>query len=207
VLHGPDDVDAAWRDLQPKPLVVESRVDLRRELSIIIARGADGSTRTFDITTNHHVDHILDTTRVPSDLGDAATLHIIDIAETMARDIGLVGIMAIELFEDQDGNILVNEIAPRPHNSGHWTMDACAHSQFDLQIRAVVGMPLPDTRRHSDAVMRNLLGQEGMDEWPKLVAEPWVIAHWYGKAAALPGRKMGHVTTLFPRDSLRCMGC
>jgi 5-(carboxyamino)imidazole ribonucleotide synthase len=106
------------------------------------------------------------------------------------------------MFVDRDGRVLVNEIAPRPHNSGHWTIDACPASQFEMHIRAISGLPLPPAGRHSDAVMKNLVGPEETALWPAILAEPGLIPHLYGKVEARPGRKMGHVTRLFPRGSL-----
>ena len=117
-----------------------------------------------------------------------------------ARD--LVGLLAGEMFVAADGQVLVNEIAPRPHNSGHWTLDACPASQFELHVRAVAGLPLPPATRHSDAVMKNLVGPEEAALWPDILATPGLIPHLYGKAEARSGRKMGHVTRLFPRDAL-----
>jgi 5-(carboxyamino)imidazole ribonucleotide synthase len=111
-------------------------------------------------------------------------------------------LLAVEMFVDRDGRVLVNEIAPRPHNSGHWTIDACPASQFELHIRAIAGLPLPPAVRHSDAVMKNLVGPREAALWPAVLATPGLIPHLYGKAEARPGRKMGHVTRLFPRGSL-----
>jgi len=108
----------------------------------------------------------------------------------------------VEMFVNRDGRVLVNEIAPRPHNSGHWTIDACPASQFELHIRAIAGLPLPPATRHSDAVMKNLVGPEEAALWPTILAAPGLIPHLYGKAEARPGRKMGHVTRLFPKGSL-----
>ncbi len=124
------------------------------------------------------------------------------VARQVAEAVDLVGLLAVEMFLDSSGQVLVNEIAPRPHNSGHWTIDACPASQFELHIRAIAGLPLPAARRHSDAVMKNLIGPEGVALWAAALAEPGLIPHLYGKAEALPGRKMGHVTRLFPRGSL-----
>jgi 5-(carboxyamino)imidazole ribonucleotide synthase len=120
----------------------------------------------------------------------------------MADELDLVGILAVEMFLDNNGRVLVNELAPRPHNSGHWTIDACPASQFEMHIRAIAGLPLPPAARHSDAVMKNLIGPEGMAVWPKAVAGTGLIPHLYGKKDAFPGRKMGHVTRLFPRGAL-----
>ena len=120
----------------------------------------------------------------------------------MAEALDLVGLLAVEMFVDAAGRVLVNEIAPRPHNSGHWTIDACPASQFELHIRSIAGLPLPPAVRHSDAVMRNLVGPEGMALWPGILATPGLIPHLYGKTEARPGRKMGHVTRLFPKGAL-----
>jgi 5-(carboxyamino)imidazole ribonucleotide synthase len=120
----------------------------------------------------------------------------------VADALDLVGLLAVEMFVDRDGWVLVNEIAPRPHNSGHWTIDACPASQFELHIRAIAGLPLPPAARHSDAVMKNLVGPEEAALWPAVLATPGLIPHLYGKDEARPGRKMGHVTRLFPRGSL-----
>ena len=124
------------------------------------------------------------------------------MALRVAERIGLVGLIAVEFFIDSKGQVLANEIAPRPHNSGHWTIDACPASQFDLHIRAVAGLPLPRAIRHSDAVMKNLVGPDDIALWPEIVAAPGLIPHHYGKATARPGRKLGHVTTLFAHGAL-----
>jgi len=123
----------------------------------------------------------------------------------VAVALDLVGIVALEMFLLPDGSLLGNEIAPRPHNSGHWTMDACACGQFEQHIRAVAGLPLGPVSRHADAVMRNLVGPEGLAAWPALVARPDVVAHWYGKAEAKPGRKLGHANRLLEFGSLASM--
>ena len=120
----------------------------------------------------------------------------------MAEALSLEGLLALEMFIDRQGQVLANEMAPRPHNSGHWTIDACPASQFELHIRAVAGLPLPPGRRHSDAVMKNLVGPEDLALWPTILATPGLIPHHYGKAEARPGRKMGHVTVLFPFGAL-----
>ena len=136
------------------------------------------------------------------------------VAWRVAETLELVGLLAVEMFVDRTGRVLVNEIAPRPHNSGHWTIEACPASQFNLHIRAVAGLPLPPGLRHSDAVMKNLIGPEETALWPQIVATPGLSPHLYGKAEARPGRKMGHVTRLFPLDGLpaeaeiaKALGC
>jgi 5-(carboxyamino)imidazole ribonucleotide synthase len=124
------------------------------------------------------------------------------IAREIATGLDLIGLLAVEMFVAADGGVLVNEIAPRPHNSGHWTIDACPMSQFELHIRAIAGLPLPPATRHADAVMKNLVGPEEAALWPRITATPGFIPHLYGKQDARPGRKMGHVTRLFPRGAL-----
>ena len=156
----------------------------------------------FDAVENRHRNHILDLTLAPAQVGPAilATAH--EIATDLACSLGIVGLLAVEMFVDRDGRVLVNELAPRPHNSGHWTIDACPVSQFEMHIRAVAGLPLPPATRHSDAVMKNLVGPEELALWPEILRAPGLIPHLYGKREALPGRKMGHVTRLFPKGSL-----
>ena len=157
---------------------------------------------SFDTVENRHRDHILDLTLAPARITEATDQAAQAIGRRVAEALDLIGLLAVEMFVDSTGKVLVNEIAPRPHNSGHWTIDACPASQFELHIRAIAGLPLPPATRHSDAVMKNLIGPEGMALWPAALAEPGLIPHLYGKAEALPGRKMGHVTRLFPRGSL-----
>ncbi len=202
LLRTADDLAPAFERLHPKPLVLEGFVDFAREISVVVARGADGSVASFDTVENRHRDHILDLTfapaRIPAAVDDAAQAIAIRIAEAL----DLIGLLAVEMFVDDSDRVLVNEIAPRPHNSGHWTIDACPASQFELHIRAIAGLPLPPAVRHSDAVMKNLIGPSGLALWPAVLAEPALIPHLYGKAAARPGRKMGHVTRLFPRGAL-----
>ncbi len=202
VLRNDADLDDAWARLSPKPLILEGFVDFACELGVIVARGIDGHTVAFDAVENRHRNHILDVTlapaRVPPVLAEAARQAACQIAAALR----LVGLLAVEMFVDRDGGVLVNEIAPRPHNCGHWTIDACAASQFELHIRAVAGRPLPHAARHSDAVMKNLIGPEDMALWPAILGAPGLIPHLYGKAEARPGRKMGHVTRLFPKGAL-----
>ncbi len=202
MLRSPEDLDAAWERLSPRPLVLEGFVDFAREISVVIARGADGSVAAFDTVENRHRHHILDLTLAPARIAPSVDQAAQAIARRVVEALDLIGLLAVEMFVDNAGKVLVNEIAPRPHNSGHWTIDACPASQFELHIRAIAGLPLPPARRHADAVMKNLIGPEGMALWPAALAEPGLIPHLYGKAEALPGRKMGHVTRLFPRGAL-----
>jgi 5-(carboxyamino)imidazole ribonucleotide synthase len=202
MLRAPEDLAPAFERLSPKPLVLEGFVDFAREISVVIARGADGGLSAFDTVENRHSHHILDLTLAPARIMPPVDQAAQAIARRVAEALDLVGLLAVEMFVDPRGQVLVNEIAPRPHNSGHWTIDACPASQFELHIRSIAGLPLPPAVRHSDAVMKNLIGPEGMALWPKAVAEPGLIPHLYGKDAATPGRKMGHVTRLFPRGAL-----
>ena len=196
------DLDAAWAELDPRPLIVEGFVDFAAELSVIVARGADGQDAAFDAVENRHRDHILDMTLAPAPVDPALRHEAVAIAREVAGHLDLIGLLAVEFFVDARGVVLVNEIAPRPHNSGHWTIDACPASQFELHIRAVAGLPLPAAIRHSDAVMKNLIGAEGLALWPHVMATGGLIGHLYGKAEARPGRKMGHVTHLFAKGAL-----
>jgi len=202
VLRTEADLAPAFARLAPKPLVLEAFVPFAAEISAIAARGADGAVAVFDPAENRHAHHILDLSfapaRVAPEVAAAARAHVAAVAEGLE----LVGVVALEMFLLPDGRLLGNEIAPRPHNSGHWTMDACAASQFEQHIRAVAGLPLAPAARHHDAVMKNLIGPEGMAAWPHLVAAPGVVPHLYGKAAARPGRKMGHATRLLELDAL-----
>ncbi len=202
MLHAPDDLAPAYERLSPKPLVLEGFIDFAQEISVVAARGADGVAALFDTVENRHRAHILDVTLAPARIPQAVNQAAQAIATRIVEALDLVGLLAVEMFVDGAGKVLVNEIAPRPHNSGHWTIDACPASQFELHIRAIAGLPLPPAIRHSDAVMKNLIGPDGVALWPAALAEPGLIPHLYGKDAARPGRKMGHVTRLFPRGAL-----
>jgi 5-(carboxyamino)imidazole ribonucleotide synthase len=201
-LNTAEDLPAAFKQLQPKPLVLEGFVDFFMEISVIVARGADGRMTAFDPVENRHKHHILDMTLAPAALSVEKREDAIGMACHIAEKLDVIGLLAVEMFVDRQGGLLVNEIAPRPHNSGHWTIDACPASQFELHIRAVAGLPLPPATRHSDAVMKNLVGPDDMATLPAILAKPGLIPHLYGKAEARPGRKMGHFTKLFPKGSL-----
>lgn len=202
MLRALEDLPAAFERLSPKPLILEGFVDFAQEISVVIARGADGAISAFDTVENRHRNHILDLTLAPARIPDAVNQAAQATARLVAEALDLVGLLAVEMFVDAKGHVLVNEIAPRPHNSGHWTIDACPASQFELHIRAIAGLPLPPAERHSDAVMKNLVGPEEAALWPRILAAPKLIPHLYGKAEARPGRKMGHVTRLFPKGAL-----
>ncbi|GAN77942.1 5-(carboxyamino)imidazole ribonucleotide synthase [Acidisphaera rubrifaciens] len=202
LLRSPDDLDAAFEKLSPKPLILESFVDFAAEVSVIVARGADGTLAAFDTVENRHRDHILDLTLAPAPLPESVHAAAQEAARKVALALDLVGLLAVEMFVTRDGTVLANEIAPRPHNSGHWTIDACPASQFEMLVRAVAGLRLPPAVRHSDAVMKNLVGPDDMAHLPTVLATPGLIPHLYGKAEARPGRKMGHVNRLFPLGAL-----
>ena len=178
------------------PCILEGFVPFAFEASVVAARSANGDFAAYDPPENFHEHHILRRSTVPSRLADAQADAAKAYADIIARGLDYVGVLAVELFVTEDWAMLVNEIAPRVHNSGHWTLDACAVSQFEQHIRAVAGWPLGDPRRHSDAVMENIIGEEA-NAWQHLSAHGGSL-HLYGKSPALPGRKMGHITRLSP---------
>jgi 5-(carboxyamino)imidazole ribonucleotide synthase len=195
------DVAAAFEEIGRKPATLEGVVKFDCEVSVILVRGLAGEMRCYDIPVNHHSGGILRTSTVPSDLPEPHKARALSIARQLATALDYVGVLAVEMFYVGHAGsepLLVNEFAPRVHNSGHWTIDACAVSQFENHIRAVAGWPLGPTERHSDAQMNNLIGSE-IDEWRRLAAEPGACLHLYGKHHARPGRKMGHVTVLKAR--------
>jgi 5-(carboxyamino)imidazole ribonucleotide synthase len=202
LVHTPAEAQAAYDGLNPKPLVLEGLVDFHSEISVIVARNASGAITSFDPVENRHKNHILDITLAPAPLPLETLAEATRIARHIAESLNLIGLLAVEMFVTATGTLLVNEIAPRPHNSGHWTLDACPASQFEMHIRAVGGLPLPPATRHSDAVMKNLVGPRDMATWPAILATPGLIPHHYGKSEAREGRKMAHFTRLFPRGSL-----
>jgi 5-(carboxyamino)imidazole ribonucleotide synthase len=192
---------ACWAEMGADAGIVEQFVPFEREISVIVARTADGMTAAYDPVENRHLAHVLDTTIAPAGIDDALRKQALAIAERLVAALELVGLLAIEMFVTRDGRLLVNELAPRPHNSGHWTIDACATSQFEQLVRAVCDLPLGSTERHFDAVMRNLLGTAA-DDWHAILAEPGARLHLYGKDELRPGRKMGHMTRLYRKDSI-----
>lgn len=202
MLRTEEDLASAFAALEPKPLVLEGFVDFGAEISVMVARGVQGETVCFDAVENRHKHHILDMTLAPAPFAPDILARAQQIARLVAEKLDLVGLLGVEMFVTARGDVVVNEIAPRPHNSGHWTMDACSCGQFEMQIRAVTGLPLPPAVRHSDAVMKNLIGPADMALWPQILATPGLIAHHYGKVEARPGRKMGHFNRLFPKGAL-----
>jgi 5-(carboxyamino)imidazole ribonucleotide synthase len=202
VLRDGENHRASFTQLQPKPLILEGFIDFAGEISVLVARAENGDMAAFDPVENRHKHHILDVTLAPAPLPLATLAEASEIARLIAEKLDLIGLLAVEMFVTATGALLVNEIAPRPHNSGHWTLDACFASQFEQHIRAVAGLPLATPSRHADAVMKNLVGPEDMATLPAILATPGLIPHLYGKTEARPGRKMGHFTRLFPKGSL-----
>jgi 5-(carboxyamino)imidazole ribonucleotide synthase len=191
------DIDAAYAAMKNQPAILESFVNFKSEISVICARGADGKFAAYEPTENIHLNHILHTSTVPANIDQALAVEAIFIAQRIAEALDYVGVIGVEFFVGDDV-LYVNEIAPRVHNSGHWTQDACLVSQFEQHMRAVAGWPLGSTRRHSDVVMTNLIGSD-WDQWRELATEPGTAVHLYGKAQARPGRKMGHVNRISTR--------
>jgi len=192
----------AWAEMagsQAKALgILESYVDFELEVSVIVARSIDGALATFAPMENQHRNHILDQTIVPARISPDAENKVEAYASHIAESLDLVGLIGVEMFVTSDERVLVNELAPRPHNSGHWTQDGCFTSQFEQFVRAVAGLPLGSTERHSDVVMKNMLGTEA-ERWYEILSEPTAKLHLYGKTEPRPGRKMGHVNRLTPK--------
>lgn len=180
-------------------VVLEGFVDFKMEVSVIVARDLKGARQTYVPVENKHKHHILDQTLVPARLPAQVGEKAEGIARHLAEAIDLIGVLAIEMFVTPDDRVLVNELAPRPHNSGHWTLDACTTSQFEQLVRAVAGLPLGATDRLADAVMQNLLG-DAVATAQGALQDPKIKLHLYGKAEARPGRKMGHTTRLISRN-------
>ena len=196
---GPQEIDAAWNSLGACVLIVEAWVDFQCEISVVAARGLDGSTAVFAPTRNHHRHHILDISSVPAGLPAAVLDAAREMAAAVLEKLDVVGVACVEFFVTRDGRVLVNEIAPRPHNSGHLTISACETSQFEQQVRAICGLPLGSTRQLAPAAMANLLGdcwKNGQPDWAAALTVPGVSLLLYGKGEPRPGRKMGHLTAL-----------
>ena len=200
IIRAGDDPDRIWEDLATKSAILEAFVPFEREISVIAARSASGEVECFDVTENEHRDHILKISRAPAPIPDALAAQARGIAERIAHALDYVGVLAVEMFVVQGSGgptILVNEIAPRVHNSGHWTLDGASISQFEQHIRAIAGWPLGKPVRHGHVTMTNLIGNEidGYEQW---LTVPGATVHLYGKGSPRPGRKMGHVTQVGP---------
>jgi 5-(carboxyamino)imidazole ribonucleotide synthase len=201
------DLAGVFRSLRGAPAILEGFVTFDCEISVVAARGEDGEFRAFDVCENLHEHHILTTTTVPSRLPVETAREAIAIAKRIADALLYVGVITVEMFvtrsETENGpvhTIKVNEIAPRVHNSGHWTIDGAVTSQFEQHVRAICGWPLGSTRRHGRIEMRNLIGAE-VEQWPGLLREEGACLHLYGKTAVRTGRKMGHVTRILPDET------
>ncbi|CUH74860.1 5-(carboxyamino)imidazole ribonucleotide synthase [Tropicibacter naphthalenivorans] len=193
-LKSPEDAAQALADMNGAPAVLEGFVDFTAEISVIAARSQDGQVTAFDPGENVHKSGILDTTTVPAKLPARFQTDAVLMAGRILNALDYVGVLGVEFFVTPQ-ELIINEIAPRVHNSGHWTQNGCAIDQFEQHIRAVAGWPLGDGQRHSDVVMENLIGDD-MDRVPELAADPNCALHLYGKAEAKPGRKMGHVNRI-----------
>lgn len=185
----------AWEEIGARPSILEGFIDFAMEISVIGARGRCGSVRCYEPPRNLHKGGILRRSVVPSSAPESALKEAVEITSKMLEALDYVGVIGVEFFVEKSGGVIVNEFAPRVHNSGHWTTDACAVSQFEQHIRAIAGWPLGDPIRHSDCVMENLIGDE-VERWRELAKEPNACIHLYGKRDAQPGRKMGHVTRI-----------
>jgi 5-(carboxyamino)imidazole ribonucleotide synthase len=197
------DLAGAFASIGEAPAILEAFVPFEREVSVVAARGRDGTVAAYDVCENEHRHHILAETMVPARIGPAAAHAAVEHAARIATALDYVGVLAVEMFVVREGaeeRILVNEIAPRVHNSGHWTIDGAEISQFEQHIRAVAGWPLGSPRRRGRIVMGNLIGDE-VEHWHRIAAESGVKLHLYGKAKSRPGRKMGHWTRVLPETA------
>lgn len=192
-----DQLESAWKSLNGAEGIYEAFVSFEKEISVVAARTLQGEFAAFPVFENSHANHILDVTFAPAAIPPALAQQAAQLAEGILAKLDVVGLLTVEMFVTKDGRILVNELAPRTHNSGHLTIDACVTSQFEQQVRAVCGLPLGSTELRHPAAMANLLGDlwsGGEPDWAAALEDPFVKLHLYGKAAARPGRKMGHLT-------------
>lgn len=195
----PDEARVAFSQMGDAPCIIEERVELEREISVVLARNINGETAIYPVAENRHENGILDTTIVPSAADASITATAIDMARQLAAAMNYCGVLAVEFFCTRQGELLINEIAPRPHNSGHFTVDACATSQFEQQVRMMCGLKPSNTQLLSPVVMTNLTGDIWGDSdpaWQHVLNEPGAHLHLYGKREARPGRKMGHINCL-----------
>jgi 5-(carboxyamino)imidazole ribonucleotide synthase len=200
IIRDGDDPARVWEDLATRSAILEAFVPFEREISVVAARAADGQVECFDVTENQHRDHILKFSYAPADISDDLAAQARGIAEKIANALNYVGVLAVELFvvPGKDGpTLLVNETAPRVHNSGHWTLDGASVSQFEQHIRAIAGWPLGKPVRHGPVTMTNLIGDDVLD-YARWLSVPGATVHLYGKGAPKPGRKMGHVVEVAP---------
>jgi len=196
-----EDFPAAWEAVGEQEAVLEAFIDFECEISVIAARGEDGSFVHYGAVENHHRNHILDVSIAPARVRPEIAREAVEIARAVLEKLEVVGVLCVEFFVCKDGRLLINELAPRPHNSGHFSFDANLTSQFEQQLRAVCGLPLGDVRQFAPAAMANLLGDiwdGGEPDWAAAAGVPTVKLHLYGKAEPRPGRKMGHLTSVAP---------
>jgi 5-(carboxyamino)imidazole ribonucleotide synthase len=200
LIRNQSEAESAFETIGGVPAVLEGMVLFEREISVIVVRGKDGELRYYDVIENMHSNGILATSTVPAGIPDDVAYAAREIAGKIAAALSYIGVLCVEMFQCEGAkpNLVVNEMAPRVHNSGHWTLDACLVSQFENHIRAIAGWPLGETGRHSDAVMTNLIGDD-VNRWPALAAAEGTCLHLYAKAEARPGRKMGHYTRIVPK--------
>ncbi len=193
------DLDDVWKTRSADELILERAIDFEKEISVIVGRDPAGNVRAFPVAENLHRDHILDITMVPAAVPEEIAREAVGIASAIAEKLGVIGLIAVEMFLEKSGKVLVNEMAPRPHNSGHWSIEGCATSQFEQHVRAVCGLPLGSTELLRPTAMANLLGdlwQTAEPQWSDALSLPNVHLHLYGKHEARPRRKMGHLTAL-----------
>ena len=202
-IHSRAALEAAFRQWKEVPCVLEELLQLELEISVVLARGGDGAIAVFPVAENSHARGILDVTIAPARIPAALAAEATALATRIAQALDYEGVLAVEMFVVK-GRLIMNEIAPRPHNSGHYTIDACRTSQFEQQVRVLCGLPLGDPSQHTPAVMLNLLGDiwgRGEPDWEAVLAHPGAHLHLYGKREARPGRKMGHVTVCEEPDA------
>jgi 5-(carboxyamino)imidazole ribonucleotide synthase len=200
MLKSADALDAAWAHVSGAPSILEGFVPFRLEVSVVAASAADGQVLAYDVTENAHAHHILSRSTVPASVSERTAGMAKEAARKIGEAIGYIGVFGVEFFvvgEGADERVIVNEIAPRVHNSGHWTLGGAVTSQFEQHIRAISGWPLGSVTRHGRVVMDNLIGDQ-IDQWQALAAESGALLELYGKAETRPGRKMGHVTRVYP---------
>ena len=193
------EAESAWSAVGAQESILEAFVDFEREVSVVAGRGLDGSVADYGVIENVHGHHILDLSSAPAAVPEPVAREAVRLTRAVLEALDVVGVLCVEFFVTREGGLLINELAPRPHNSGHLTVDACLTSQFEQQLRAVCGLPLGSTERLRPAAMANLLGDlwlGGEPDWRAALAFPDVRLHLYGKAEARPGRKMGHLTAL-----------
>lgn len=198
-IHALSAAEEAWRRMAGQECVLESWVEFEKEVSVVAVRGVDGAFVHYGVVENDHKNHILDLTRAPGRVSPTLAAEAIDITRAVLEKLAVIGVLCVEFFVAADGRLLINELAPRPHNSGHFTFDACTTSQFEQQLRAACGLPLGATELLRPAAMANLMGDlwdRGEPNWAAALAFPEVKLHLYGKVSARPGRKMGHLTAL-----------